>query len=429
MLVDEAHIFVSSGKGGDGAVSFLKMKYKPRGGPDGGNGGRGGSVVLEAIPGVGSLAWLKNHPHQIAKPGAPGAKNNRTGANAVDLVLQVPAGTLVKDEAGRILADLAAPGDRVVVAKGGRGGRGNAAFVSSVRRAPGFGELGEPGGERWLRLELSLIADVAVIGLPNAGKSTLVGALSAATPKVADYPFTTLEPTLGVVYHHDVVFTICDVPGLIEGAHEGKGLGLKFLKHATRSGIFVHMIDMAAGIDPLEAFATVAEELRKYREDLPERPVLIALNKIDLVDPVRVEEVSGTFRDRGLDVVAISAAHDRGLDLLTERLAALVEQWREKRDQPLGFELFATEPNPVTVTREGELWRVSGGAVERWVAMTDLSNPEAVSYLQVRLERAGVEDLLTRAGAEHGDDVRIGKSVFSWWPKNSAPEGFLRRVE
>lgn len=429
MLVDEAHIFVSSGKGGDGAVSFLKMKYKPRGGPDGGNGGRGGSVVLEAVPGVGSLAWLKNHPHQLAKAGTAGAKNNRTGANAPDLVLQVPAGTLIKDEGGRTLADLAAPGEKVVVAKAGRGGRGNAAFVSSVRRAPGFSELGEPGEERWLRLELTLIADVAVIGLPNAGKSTLVGALSAAQPKVADYPFTTLEPTLGVVYHHDVVFTICDVPGLIEGAHEGKGLGLKFLKHATRSGIFVQMIDLASEIDPMEAFRTVSEELRKYREDLPERPVLIALNKIDLVDPERVEEVSRSFEEQGLDCIAISAAHDQGLDLLTERLAALVEQWREQRDQPMGFQLFATEPNPVTVIREGELWRVSGGAVERWVAMTDLSNPEAVSYLQVRLERAGVEDLLTQAGAEQGDDVRIGKSVFGWWPKNTAPEGFLRSVE
>jgi GTPase len=429
MLVDEAHIFVSSGKGGDGAVSFLKQKYRPRGGPDGGNGGRGGSVVLEAIPGVGSLAWLKNHPHQQAKAGTAGAKNNRTGANAPDLVLQVPAGTVVKDDSGRTIADLAAPGDRVVVAKAGRGGRGNAAFVSSVRRAPGFGELGEPGEERWLRLELSLIADVAVIGLPNAGKSTLVGAISAAAPKVADYPFTTLEPTLGVVYHHDVTFTICDVPGLIEGAHEGKGLGLKFLKHATRSGVFVQMIDLASDTDPIEAYATVIEELRKYQEDLVDRPILVALNKIDLVDQERVEEVSKRFEEFGLEVVAISAAHDLGLDLLTERLAALVEKWRAQRSQPMGFELFATEPDAVRVTREGELWRVSGGAVQRWVAMTDLSNPEAVSYLQVRLERAGVEELLAQAGAEHGDDVRIGKSVFSWWPKNTAPEGFLRSAE
>ena len=429
MLVDEARIFVSSGKGGDGAVCFHKEKYRPRGGPDGGNGGRGGSVVLEAIAGAGSLAWLKNHPHQVAKAGGPGAKNNRTGANAPDLVLQVPAGTLVRDDNGRTLADLASPGDRVVVARAGRGGRGNAAFVSSTRRAPGFSELGEPGEERWLRLELRLIADVAVIGMPNAGKSTLVGALSAAEPKVADYPFTTLEPTLGVVHHRDVTFTICDVPGLIEGAAEGKGLGLKFLRHATRSGVFLHLIDLASEIDPFEAFQIVTEELRKYQDDLTDRAVLVALNKIDLVEPPRVEEAVTNLQERGLDIVPISAAKERNLDLLTERLAKLVVQWRERRSEPLGFELFATEPDPVKVVREGELWRVTGGNVERWVAMTDLGNPEAVSYLQARLERAGVEELLAQAGAAPGDDVRIGKSIFTWWPKGAAPDAYSRSAE
>jgi GTP-binding protein len=378
---------------------------------------------------VGSLAWLKNHPHQVAKAGGPGAKNNRTGANAPDLVLQVPAGTLVRDDDGRTLADLASPGDRMVVARPGRGGRGNAAFISATRRAPGFSELGEPGEERWLRLELRLIADVAVIGMPNAGKSTLVGALSAAEPKVAEYPFTTLEPTLGVVHQADLTFTICDVPGLIEGAAEGKGLGRAFLRHAARSGVFVQMIDLASDVAPLEAFRIVSEELRKYQDDLAERPVLVALNKIDLVEAARIEEATRTLQEQGLEVIPVSAAKGRNLDLLTERLAALVERWREQRAHPRGFELFATEPDPVKVVREGELWRVTGGHVERWVAMTDLANPEAVSYLQVRLDRAGVEELLARAGAEPGDDVRIGKSVFSWWPKGTAPEAFSRRAE
>ena len=421
MLVDEAHIYVSSGKGGNGAVSFFKQKYQPRGGPDGGSGGNGGSVILEASTDVGSLAWLKNHPHQTAKAGAQGAKNNRTGASPSDLVLHVPPGTLVKDDDGRVLADLASPGDRVVVARGGRGGRGNASFVTSNRRAPGFGELGEPGEERWLRLELQMIADVAVIGLPNVGKSTLVAALSEARPKIADYPFTTLEPTLGVVSYGDTVFTMCDVPGLIEGASEGRGLGHKFLRHAMRSAAFVHVIDLAAAVDPLAAFNTVTEELRQFRDDLVERPVVVALNKVDVAGEAKASAAKGAFEGRGLEALAISAAEGTGLHDLRKRLANLMSGWRSERRSPQGFELFRTTPERVTVEREGSAWRVSGGSVVRWVAMTDLNNPEAVAHLQNRLERAGVEDLLARQGAQHGDEVRIGDSVFSWWPKGSVP--------
>ncbi len=421
MLVDEAHIYVSSGKGGDGAVSFLKQKYQPRGGPDGGNGGRGGSVVLEATTDVNSLAWLKNHPHQIAKPGIQGGKNNRSGASSPDLVLQVPPGTLVKDDNGRTLADLASPGDRVVVARGGRGGRGNAKFIASNRRAPGFGELGEPGEEKWLSLELQMIADVAIIGLPNVGKSTLVGALSEARPKVADYPFTTLEPSLGVVSHGDTVFTVCDVPGLVAGASDGKGLGLKFLRHAMRSTAFVHVIDLTAEVEPMAPFDTVVEELKQFREDLVERPVIVALNKVDVAGVEKAKEVRDAFAARGIEALTISAAEGTGLNELRKRLAGLVSQWRSERAQPQGFELFSTTPNPITVVREDSAWRVSGGSLVRWVAMTDLNNAEAVAYLQNRLDRAGVETLLGKAGARHGDEVRIGKSVFSWWPKGSAP--------
>lgn len=421
MLVDESHIFVSSGKGGDGAVSFLKMKYQPRGGPDGGNGGNGGSVVLEATTNVNSLGWLKNHPHQSAKPGIQGGRNNRSGAAAADLVLQVPAGTLVRDDAGRVIADLASPGDRVVVAKGGRGGRGNAKFVTSQRRAPGFGELGEPGEERWLRLELQMIADVAVIGLPNAGKSTLVGALSEAKPKVAEYPFTTLEPSLGVVSYGDTEFTMCDVPGLIEGAADGRGLGIKFLRHAMRSAAFVHMIDLASQTPPLEAFDTVNAELRQFREDLVHRPMVVALNKVDLAGEEAAGHAKADFAARGHDALVISASEGTGLHELRKRLAKVVADWREERARPQGFELFKTEADPVRVERENDAWRVSGGSVVRWVAMTDLNNAEAVAYLQNRLEGAGVEDQLTKAGAQHGDEVRIGKSTFSWWPKGSVP--------
>lgn len=421
MLVDEARVYVSSGKGGNGAASFHKQKYKPRGGPDGGNGGRGGSVILEAHTGTGSLAWLSNHPHQSADPGGNGGRNNRTGASATDLILHVPPGTLVKDPDGRLLADLAQSGDRVVVARGGRGGRGNASFVAPNRRAPGFAELGEPGEMLEIRLELQMIADVAVVGLPNAGKSTLVGALSRARPKVADYPFTTLEPTLGVVSHQETEFTVCDVPGLIEGAHEGRGLGLKFLRHAMRSGAFVHVVDLAADQDPLQAFDTVARELNSFREDLTERPLLVALNKVDLAGEAKVAEGVKTFAARGLQAFPISAADGTGLYPLTVRLAEIIAEWRRTRSTAQGFELFKTAPEPVTVVREDAAWRVTGGKVQRWVAMTDLNNAEAVTHLQNRMERAGVEDLLAKAGAGHGDEVRIGETVFSWWPKGSVP--------
>lgn len=417
-------MFFASGKGGNGSPSFHREKFKPRGGPDGGSGGNGGSVVLVAGTGTSSLAWLRNHPHQSAPNGTNGGQNNRTGATAPDKVLSVPVGTLVKDEQGRILADLAQAGDRVVVARGGRGGRGNAALVSPRRRAPGFAELGEPGEEVWLRLELRLIADVAIVGLPNAGKSTLVGSLSRARPKVADYPFTTLEPSLGVVDAGDMTFTVCDIPGLIEGAHEGKGLGLKFLRHATRSAAFVHMIDLAAATDPLEDYAIVSSELAEFREDLAERPTVVALNKVDLVSAEVAEKVRHRFAGEGIDAVLISAAEGIGLDVLTERLADIVATRREQKDEPRGFELFARAPQPIEVEAEGEAWRIAGGNVERWVAMTDLSNAEAVSYLQDRLERAGVERALESAGAHHGDEVRIGESVFSWWPTGTMPEDF-----
>jgi GTP-binding protein len=421
MLVDEARILVSSGKGGDGAASFRKEKYQPRGGPDGGTGGRGGSVVLEASSGVGHLGWLKNHPHQQAKAGYRGGKANRHGATAADLVLQVPVGTVVKDEDGRTIADLASDGDRVVVAKGGRGGRGNSSFVSSTRRAPSFAELGEPGEELWLKLELRLVADVAVVGLPNAGKSTLVGALSEARPKVADYPFTTLEPTPGVVEGGERRFTICDIPGLIEGAHAGKGLGLKFLRHGQRSSIFLQVIDLASDADPWLDFLTVRRELEAYQPELVDRPVVVALNKIDLVTELEGEEAAARFSKEGVEAFLISAALGIGLEPVVERLAALLAEERMGLKAAQGFELFKTTEQPLVVTREADAWRVNGDAVCRWVAMTDMSNPEAVAYLQARFERAGVEEALARAGALPGDEVRIGASEFNWWPRGMLP--------
>ncbi|MGH2810122.1 MAG: Obg family GTPase CgtA, partial [Actinomycetota bacterium] len=336
-------------------------------------------------------------------------------------LLPVPVGTTVVDHDGRLLADLAAIGDRVTVARGGRGGRGNASFKTGKRRAPGFAELGEPGEHQWLKLEIRLIADVAVIGLPNAGKSTFVSAVSEAHPKIADYPFTTLEPALGVVEMGDDRFTICDIPGLIEGAHTGKGLGTKFLKHAQRAFVFLHLIDLASDRDPLEDYRVINEELKLFGHDIASRPQVVALNKIDIRDDRFVNVVVKIFRSEGIDVFPISAAEKKGLDSVLEQLWDLVQKARAEEGAP-GFELFHTPQDRITVSREDAAWRVEGAQPLRWVAMTDLSNPEAVAHLQGRLERAGVEKELAGAGARPGDEVRIGGSVFEWWPTGTHPD-------
>lgn len=428
MFVDEARVHTSGGRGGDGAATFNREKYRGKGGPDGGSGGRGGSVLFQADPGTGSLAWVGDHPHQRADSGSKGARNKRTGADGDDLIVRVPVGTVVHDEQGQIMADLGRSGDRFLAARGGRGGKGNAALMTRNRRAPGFAELGEPGEERWLNLELRLIADVAVIGYPNAGKSTLVAAVSAARPKVADYPFTTLDPSLGVVElgrqggSGEGRFTICDIPGLIEGAHEGKGLGIKFLRHAERAMVFLHLVDLVSGRDPVDDYEKVRSELSNFESALASRPEVIALNKADVTD--QAEAVRDKFlRLTGIHGVhVISAVRGDGLDTLMEELHELVKSERGARAAE-SFRLYRTETETITVKRELQAWRVAGKRVEKWVAMTDLSNPEAVAYLQDRMDSAGVEKMLERAGARPGQEVRIGKASFEWWPKEPPQAG------
>lgn len=420
MFVDEALVSVAGGRGGDGAVNFHREKYRPKGGPDGGNGGRGGSVALVADPSVSSLLWLRDHARQRAASGEAGGRNNRTGADGHDLLIRVPVGTVVTDDGGGVLADLASPGDRVVVARGGRGGRGNAAFLTGSRRAPGFSERGEPGEERRIHVELRLIADVAVIGYPNSGKSTLVAALSRAKTKIADYPFTTIEPHLGVVEQGGERFTICDIPGLIEGAHEGRGLGLKFLRHAERAPVFLHLIDLESDRDPIDDYQKVRQELIAFSDDLGERAEVVALNKVDAVPEKTTAETAARFEAIGLHVSRISAKEGIGLDDLLARMLDLVSRTRAHMRRE-GFQLFRTEPAKITVAREDNAWRVHGPSVEKWVEMTDLENPEGLAYLQRRMERAGVERALERAGAKPGDDVRIGEAVFEWWPSTTKP--------
>ena len=423
MFVDETTIEVTAGRGGDGVTSFHREKYKPRGGPDGGDGGRGGDVVLAADPGVGTLVEYHFHPHQRAGRGAHGQGSNRKGANGDSRTLPVPVGTLVRDSDGQLLADLDRPGAKFLAAGGGRGGRGNAALSGPGRRIAGFHEKGEPGRQRRLTLELRSLADAGLVGFPNAGKSSIVARASAARPKVADYPFTTLEPVLGVVRAGDHDFVLADVPGLIPGAAAGKGLGHRFLRHVTRSAVLVHVLDLVPlepGRDPEADLAALEAELAAYDPELADRPAMVVANKADLPDGrARLPEAAAAAKRRGLPFFALSAATGSGMREFLYALGAEVAQARAARPVATAAPpaTVAADPEvPISVAREGAGFRVLGDRPERWVAMTDLDNPQAVAYLQRRMRRAGVDDLLTEAGASPGDEVLVGDAAFEFTP-------------
>jgi GTP-binding protein len=423
VFVDETTIEVTAGRGGDGVTSFHREKYKPRGGPDGGDGGRGGDVLLVADPGVGTLVEYHFHPHQRAGRGTHGQGSNRKGAEGRDRTLPVPVGTLVRDADGELLADLDRPGARFLAARGGRGGRGNAALSGPGRRVAGFHEKGEPGRQRRLTLELRSLADAALVGFPNAGKSSIVARASAARPKVADYPFTTLEPVLGVVRAGDNDYVLADVPGLIPGAAAGKGLGHRFLRHVTRSAVLVHVLDLyplEPGRDPEADLAALEGELAAYDPELADRPAMVVANKADLPEGrARLPEAEAAARRRGLPFHAVSAATGEGMDAFLYALGTEVGQARAARPVPTGAPpaIVAADPEvPISVTRHGPGFRVHGDRPERWVAMTDLDNPQAVAYLQRRLRRAGVDDLLAGAGAAPGDEVVVGDAAFEFTP-------------
>jgi GTP-binding protein len=416
MFLDEATIDVRSGKGGNGAASFRREKHVPRGGPDGGDGGDGGDVILIADKQVGTLLPFRYKRKFAADSGADGEGNRKFGKTGKSIKVQVPVGTVVKDAAsGDVLADLTFKGARYVAARGGRGGRGNLHFVNSVRQAPTFAEKGEPAESRKLLLELKLMADVGLVGLPNAGKSTLISAVSAAKPKIADYPFTTLEPNLGIAAVGDTSFTIADLPGLIEGAAEGRGLGHRFLKHAERTRIVCHVVECSPvdESDPIANFQTISREVDAFSEALRDKPVVIALSKLDLVDKTTKEEIAENLRAAsGLEVFPISAATRQGIDQLLFRLAEAV---RAAPDDPIEI----IEPKPEVDEREAwEVFKeenhfvVSGRRIERMIAMTDLSNDEALRMLHRKLLGIGVISALQEAGADDGDTVRIGEFAF-----------------
>jgi GTP-binding protein len=397
-FVDVAQLNVKGGDGGAGAVSFRREAHVPRGGPDGGDGGRGGDIWLRANRNVASLLAFRDHPHRKAKSGTHGGGRKLHGKGGTDLVVDVPEGTVVRARDGELLADLVAHGDTWLAARGGQGGRGNTRFLSNARRAPSFAEQGEYGEERWLQLELKLLADAALVGFPNAGKSTLIAAVSAAKPKIANYPFTTLEPHLGVVRFHEHEFVLADIPGLIEGAAEGRGLGPQFLRHVERARVLVILIDLAP-VDERSAAdqeRILVDELRRYRPELLDRPRIVVGSKGDVAtEPFDGLTISGVTRD--------------GIDEFLGAVATLVEQARAAEGEVEPFVVLRPEEKGFSVVREGaHTWRVKGRPAERAVALADLTNPEAMAYVQQKLQRMGVERALARAGASEGDVVRIG---------------------
>lgn len=452
-MFDRVKIYVKAGDGGNGAATFRREKSVPRGGPDGGDGGRGGSVFIVADPNMNTLLPYRFKKQYSASNGGKGEGRGKHGKKGEDLYLQVPPGTLIrkakpgklshvpdddeeleftnrrktgdnedKDEVGgETVADLVIPEQKVMVARGGRGGLGNMHFATSTRQTPKIAQNGEPGEEIWLWLELKLIADVGLIGYPNVGKSTLLASTTAANPKIGDYPFTTLEPNLGVVKIHDDSFVMADIPGLIEGAHQGAGLGDEFLRHIERTRLLVHILDgMSEHI--MQDFERVNRELQLFNEDLAKRPQIVAVNKMDIPEAQeQYSEVKDLFEQRGYPVYAISAATGAGTRELLDYIAARMQEIRiEEAEQSADTqaEMVILRPQPrqddYTVEREGAAFRVSGRTVERVVAMTNLESEEGLRMLQQRLDKMGVTAALEKAGAKSGDTVRFGKYELEW---------------
>ncbi|HEX6967503.1 MAG TPA: GTPase ObgE [Micromonosporaceae bacterium] len=435
-FVDRVVLHVQAGDGGHGCVSIHREKYKPLGGPDGGNGGRGGSVRLVVDPQVHTLLDFRFRPHVKAENGRSGAGSHRNGADGEDLVLKVPDGTVVQTLDGEVLADLVGAGTAFELARGGRGGRGNAALANARRKAPGFAELGEPGERRDVVLELKTVADVGLVGFPSAGKSSLISVLSAARPKIADYPFTTLVPNLGVVRVDDHTFTIADVPGLIPGAALGKGLGLEFLRHIERCSVLVHVVDTAAletDRDPLGDIDAIEAELAAYG-GLADRPRLVALNKVDVPDGRELAEiVRPEIEARGLPVFEVSAVTREGLRELAYAMAELVERARAAAPPPEPTRIVLRPPAVddtgfrIEQAADGA-FVVHGARPERWVRQTNFDNDEAVGYLADRLARLGVEEELVKAGAEPGSLVRIAGREFDWQPAHYADVEYVPAI-
>ena len=454
MFIDKVRIHVKGGDGGAGCMSFRREAHVPKGGPDGGDGGQGGNVVVRADASVSSLIEYRFKHHFKAERGTHGKGSRMHGASGEDLILRVPVGTVIHEyfedskETGELIADLTHDGESVVVARGGAGGRGNIHFVTSTRRAPAFAELGEPAQEGWIELEMKLMADAALVGMPSAGKSSLIAKMSAARPKIADYPFTTLVPNLGVATSGDLSFVVADIPGLIEGAHEGRGLGHEFLRHIERTALIVHIVDLTGdweGRDPLDDYEVINRELALYAKDLADRPRIVVANKIDvegtdeacrrLEERVRADSIAAAggneFAPSPINpkVFRISALTGKGVDSLKAAIATKVHELREEAREKEAAEIQydhiwehrreERERRFEVLREEPGVFRVTGGQVERMVVQTDWENEEAIIFLQHRMRRLGVDDALAKAGAVDGDEVRILGHSFEY----ESPDG------
>ncbi|WP_433828849.1 GTPase ObgE [Actinoplanes sp. CA-015351] len=440
-FVDRVVLHLQAGDGGHGCASVHREKFKPLGGPDGGNGGHGGSIKLVVDAQQHTLLDFHFHPHVKANSGAGGAGSNRDGATGRDLILKVPDGTVVMTEDGEVLADLVGAGTEFEVARGGRGGRGNASLANARRKVPGFAELGEPGDQIDVVLELKSVADVGLVGFPSAGKSSLISVMSAAKPKIADYPFTTLVPNLGVVQAGEATFTIADVPGLIPGAATGKGLGMQFLRHIERTSVLVHVLDAAAPEierDPLADLDAIEAELSAYG-GLEDRPRIVVLNKIDIPDGRDLAEmVRPDLEARGYQVFEVSAVTREGLKEFGYALAKMVADFRANKPVEEVTRVVlrprAVDDAGFTIEQDADgVFVIRGTQVERWVRQTNFDNDEAVGYLSDRMDRLGVETMLGKKGAKAGDAVRIGTREFDWAPNAgeyvSGPRGTDSRLE
>ncbi|HEY6567714.1 MAG TPA: GTPase ObgE [Actinomycetota bacterium] len=423
-FVDECTAYLEAGRGGNGSASLHSEPYKPRGGPDGGTGGNGGSIVFEVTKGVHDLSWLAEHPHQRAMAGGPGRKARRDGASGKDLIVPVPDGTVVMDDQG-LIVDLVGEGARAVVAAGGRGGRGNVAFAGPRNRVPRTAEQGETGVERRVHVELRTVADVGLVGLPNAGKSTLLARLTAAKPKIADYPFTTLTPNLGVAGEDSDRFVVADIPGLVEGASAGKGLGHRFLRHIVRCRALVLVVDLAAP-DPAADLTTLRDELEAYDPELADRPSIVVGSKADLVDEPRESALALTP-----DAIVVSAMTGEGVDELLDQLGLLAKEAEEAEPDRTPFVVLRPGRPRFTIAREGDSrrWRVEGRSVERWVLEADMDDEGDVQQLQQRLVKEGVERQLASLGAHHGDEVAILDRVFEFLPDPIDPDEAVEPTE
>jgi len=434
MFIDRVKIKVKAGKGGNGVISFRREKYIPKGGPNGGDGGRGGNVVIQADQKIGSLEELFYHPHQKAENGENGQGGNKKGKDGVDLILKVPLGTVIEEEGGegksKVVGDLVEDGQQLIVARGGRGGWGNARFKNSIRQTPRFAQKGEPGEEKRLVLTLKIIADVGLVGFPNAGKSTLLSYISSAKPRIADYPFTTLIPHLGVVQVDDLrSFVAAEIPGLIEGAHQGAGLGDKFLKHMERTRLILHLVD-GTGIkveDPLYSFRTINQELKEFSEELAEKDQVIAVNKSDLTETrknYKIFKQSLAKEGYSQPIFLISALTGEGIKDLIFYLMDYLEKGKAKEGLVKVKDKLIPSPEvvyrfspPFVIIKKGKVYEVFGKEIERIVAMTDFNNQEAVNHFQKIIKKIGLEKALIKKGIKEGEEVKIREKIFTFFYK------------